>query len=105
MTTSIPPALIFLIGALLIPLLRGKIRSIFLLLIPVLGLVNLYFLPDGESVVLHLFDQNLTLVRVDALSRFFGILFHIAALVALIYSLHVKSTLEQMTANRPAERR
>ena len=36
-----PPALIFIVGALLIPLLPKGVKQIYILLLPVAGLINL----------------------------------------------------------------
>ena len=101
---GVPPAVIFLVGALLIPLFRGKARSIYLLALPVVGAVNLLFLHPGANwALVKVFGYDLTLVRfdggeVDRMSFLFGVLFHLATFIGLIFALHVKDTLQHVAA-------
>ena len=44
---SVPPVLIFLVGALVVALPRGHVRRVVLLLIPVIGAINLLGLEEG----------------------------------------------------------
>ncbi|MFC1665596.1 Na(+)/H(+) antiporter subunit D [Pseudomonadota bacterium] len=88
--TSLPPFIIFFIGALLVPFTpRGWPRYILLLLIPILGALNVAGLSDGTMTHIAAFDYQLILVRADRLSLLFGYLFHIAAFIGIIYSLHL----------------
>ena len=48
MIEPIPPAFLFLFGACLIPLLKGKIKQGYLLLVPVLALIDLLLLQPGS---------------------------------------------------------
>jgi multicomponent Na+:H+ antiporter subunit D len=98
MTAEFPPALIMILGALLVPLLRGRLRSAYLLALPIASFGYLLSLPDGVSAPLGLFGYELTLVRIDALSLLFGYLFHLAALIGLIYALRVRGAAEQCAA-------
>jgi len=98
MIGSLPPALPFLAGAAIAPLLPRRIRGVFLLALPVLGLWNLLSLPDGPVLETELFGTTLTLVRVDRLSVMFGILFHVGAFVATVFALHVRDRLQHATA-------
>ena len=41
---------------------------------------------------------NLTIVKVDKLSILFGYLFHIAAFFGIIYALHVRDTVQQVSS-------
>ena len=98
--SSLPPGAILIVGALLAPLLRGGWRASYLVALPVFGLFRLFFLTD-EGVDVPFFDQTLTLVRVlgeEDLSRFFGILFHLAAIVGSLYAWHVRNPLEQVSS-------
>lgn len=93
--SNLPPALIIVVGALLIPILRGKLRSTYMLLLPVVGFWNLLQLPEGNSWDLSLFGQTLSLLRVDSLSFLFGVLFHLGAFAAILYSFHIRDGVEQ----------
>jgi multicomponent Na+:H+ antiporter subunit D len=91
MINTMPPAVIFIIGALFIPLFKGKLKSIYLLLLPVIGFINLLNIPEGTHWVVSFLDYNIIFGKVDKLSLFFGYIYHLITLIALIYSLHVKN--------------
>ena len=92
MPSSIPPFLIFFLGALLVPFLRDapRLRAVWLILIPVVGALNVWGLQEGFEVQYQLLGYTLTPVRADRLSLLFGYLFHLGAFIAIIYSLHLK---------------
>jgi multicomponent Na+:H+ antiporter subunit D len=98
MIAEVAPGLILILGAGLLPLLRGIARGAWMLALPVVGFAVLLALPDGGHMPVALFGQQLELLRVDALSRVFGYIFLIAAFLAGIYSLHVKGALEPTAA-------
>ncbi|GAB3373915.1 Na(+)/H(+) antiporter subunit D [Spongiibacter taiwanensis] len=93
--TDLPPFLLFYLGGLLAALSRGKLRAGLMLATIALSALNLWMLPDGFSVQAELMGMALEPVRLDNLNFLFGYLFHIAALIGVIYSLHVKDTLQQ----------
>lgn len=95
--TSAAPFLIFFAGALLVGVTRGIARSVVLVALPVLGALNLYVMGEGIYLQLPLLNYELTLVRADKLSMLFGYLFHLAAFLAIIFSLHVKDTVQQVS--------
>lgn len=95
---NIHPALPLLLASLLLPFLTRRWRGVVLVVAPLLGLWNLIGFELGETMSFHFAGYDLDCLRFDKLSRLFGILFHIAALVIGIYSLHVKSRLEHFTA-------
>jgi len=95
--TSIAPFLIFFLGAALALVTGGILRSAIMLAVPLLGGLNLLLLADGNAAQIHLFDYTLTLVRVDKLSFLFGILFHLAAFLAILFSLHVKDRMQNVS--------
>ena len=82
------PGIVLVLGALLLPVLKGNLRKAALLALPVLSFVHLMGLPDDYTLNVALFGLNLELVRVDKLSMVWGIVFHIAALLSAIYALH-----------------
>jgi len=98
MIGDLPPASILILGALLVPLLRGRVRQAFLLLLPVLGLVHLWSLPDETSWKITCFTWELELVRIDKLSRLFGYVFHVAAFLGLLFTLNVRETMQHVAA-------
>ncbi|MEC4668408.1 MAG: Na(+)/H(+) antiporter subunit D [Nitrospirota bacterium] len=96
MNGSVPPFAIFFAGALLVPLCRGWLRSALLLLIPLLSALQLWGMEEGVSWSISILTYTLTLSRVDTLSLLFGYLFLLAALLAIIFSLHVRDTGQQV---------
>jgi multicomponent Na+:H+ antiporter subunit D len=96
MTDPVPPVIIFVVGALLVPFIKGRWKSAFLLAIPVVGLINLISIGEGTHWVVGFLDYRLVFGRVDKLSLLFGYIFHIIAFIAILYSLHVKDNLQHM---------
>lgn len=93
---NLPPFIPFFLTALLLLWLPQRARYLVLLL-PVWGGLNLWFSAQhGSWFSLDLVGFTLELMRVDKLSLLFGYLFHIAALLALIFSLHVKDRIQQI---------
>ena len=90
MTAELHPAAILVCGAFLVPLLRGRVRQAYLLLLPVISFVYLLRIPHGEYLHATLLGVELTGVRIDRLSLIFGYLFHIAAFIGLIFALREK---------------
>jgi len=94
----LPPAWIMIVGALLLPLIRGRMRQSVMLALPILSLIHIANLPLGEHLQWSIFDYTLTLARVDKLSLVFGYIFHLAAILGVIYSFHVKDPVQQVCA-------
>ncbi len=95
--TSIAPFVIFLIGAIIVSVTRGHVRSAVLVATPVIGALNLLSFSSGYSVHFELFEFTATPVRVDKLSLLFGYLFHLAAFIGAIFSLHVKDRVQHVS--------
>ena len=95
---SLPPGIIILMGALALPLLPRSARAIGALALPALSLAQLLFLSEGVSPGIELAGLSLLRVRVDPLSLAFGYIFHIAAFIAALYALHVRDTIQHVTA-------
>ncbi|AOS97908.1 Na(+)/H(+) antiporter subunit A [Microbulbifer aggregans] len=91
----IPPFIVFFIAAVLVLVLRGWPRAVASILIPLVSLANLWGTPSGEYATISLMQFELVFFSVDRLSLLFGYLFHVAALIAVVYSLHVRDTLQQ----------
>ena len=99
MTSSIPPAFVFLAGAIAISLLPARLRQLLLLAIPLVGGLNLWAIWNGANGLdIGLFDARLSLLRVDSLSFLFGLLFHVAAFLGAVFALHVRDRLQQVGA-------
>ena len=95
---ELPPFVPFFIGALLAGVTRGRLRAAILLATPVLGGIHLLSIDTGVIWQMQFLDYTLTPYRVDRLSLLFGYLFHIAAFLGVLYALHVRDTLQQVSA-------
>ena len=92
-TTDLPPFVPFFIAALLALITRGRTRNLILLATPVLAGMHLWLdVSPGIVSTVPMLDYELVLMRADRLSLLFGYLFHIAAFIAAIFSLHVRDT-------------
>jgi multicomponent Na+:H+ antiporter subunit D len=93
---SVAPFLIFFAAAAVAAVTRGWLRSVVLLAAPIVGAVNLYLMPGDASLQIPLLDFRLELLRVDRLSQLFGYLFHLAAFLGIVFSLHVRARTEHV---------
>ena len=95
---ELPPFVPFFIAAALAAVTRGWTRHIILLLTPILGGLHLLNVPEGIYWQTTLMGYELTPYKVDGLSLIFGYAFHIASLIAILYALHVKDTVQQVAS-------
>jgi multicomponent Na+:H+ antiporter subunit D len=95
---SVAPFLIFFAGALLAALTNGHLRRAIMLATPVVGAVNLWFLDPATTISFTLLGREVVLLSIDRLSLLFGWLFHIAAFIAVIYSLHMQDRMQHVAA-------
>lgn len=98
MIKPVPPAAIFITGAFLIPILKGRLKSAYLLLLPVLGFINLINIPEGVHWTVGFLDYELVLGKVDRLSMVFAYIFHIMSFISILYALHVKEDSQHIAA-------
>jgi len=96
MINPIPPAFVFIFGALVISVLKGNLRRGVMLLLPVLAFIDLLQLPAGDSWVVSFLGQELVLARIDRLSLIFGYIFILIGFITTIYAFHVEETLHNM---------
>jgi len=93
---ELPPFVPFYIGAFIALVSRGTLRAAIMLAIPVLSAIHLWMVPEGVYLQFAFLDYQLIPYRVDKLSLMFGYVFHIAAFIAIVYSLHVRDTVQQV---------
>ncbi|MDH4162622.1 MAG: Na(+)/H(+) antiporter subunit D [Nitrospirota bacterium] len=98
MINAFSPALLFLLGALFIPLFKGRLRNAYLLLLPLAGFALLLSMQEGAQGVLSFLEYQLVLVKVDRLSRFFGYIYLLITAIALVYAFHVKESSHHMAS-------
>jgi multicomponent Na+:H+ antiporter subunit D len=95
----IHPSLIFLIGAVLLPLVPQAARKGWLLLVPILAFARIVTMNSGTFGEIH-FTKEITLTfgRVDRLSQVFGYIMGLMAIIGTLYGLHVKRAAEHIAA-------
>ena len=98
MINSIPPAAIFIVGALFVPLIRGRLKPAFMLLLPVVAFATLLKMPEGNYWIVNVLDYNLIFGRVDRLSMVFGYIFTIISFIAILFALKVEDDLQHVSA-------
>jgi len=96
--SNFPLAIIYIIGAVLLPVLPRRIRSAFCLIVSVAAFVFLINLETGASLTFPFLNYELVVSRVDRLSLAFGYVFVIMGFLGGVYGYHVKDTLQQVTA-------
>lgn len=93
--TEMAPFVIFFVAALLAAVTHGWLRGAIMLAAPILGAINLWMTPEGSYWAVSLLDFELNILRVDRLAILFGYLFHLAAFIAIVYSLHLRDRMQQ----------
>ena len=92
------PSTFYLIGGLLIPLLKGRVRQGYMLLIALLAFIATLYMPHGTYGIYEFLSWELTFGNVDKLSKVFAYIFSIMGVIGVIYSIHVKNDGEQLAA-------
>ena len=96
MIDCINPAIIMMLGGLLAPLFKGRWQSAWLLAVPVISLLDLLILGHGEFGQLQVFGLELVTTRIDHFSFIWALIFHVAAFLAMLYSLHVRDNMQHV---------
>ncbi len=94
----IPPAFILLAGALMLPVLPQKTRSYAFIFFSLASLILILTMKDGAILTVSTMNYQLIILKMDALSRVFGIIFAFIATAGGIYSFHIKETGQQCAA-------
>ncbi len=98
MIASLHPILLFFAGALLLWVLPLRGRQALILLVPAAAFATITQLPHGTFYGYELFGFDLTLLRVDKLSKAFGYIFTINAFACFLFALHLKNRYEHTAA-------
>ncbi len=99
MIDMFPVAFLFFLGAAVLPILKnGNLRAAILLVVPVIALLSVWSLPEGNLWTVSFLGFDLDFVRVDKLSRIFALIFCIAAFLGNLYAWHVRDLIQQVAA-------
>lgn len=94
---AIPPGLLLALGGLLIPVLRGRVRDLFIMVLPLAVLAYIWYLPEGVLVTGSFLGLTIEPLEVDALSRLFATVFTIMAFVGALYAFR-QSRVQELAA-------
>lgn len=95
MIAELSPGLILIAGSAAIPLLRGAARSVWVVVLPLIGLAWLIGLPEGTHGQIEMLGYSLTLVRIDRWSLLFGYIFMLAAALSALFTLYDRGAVTQ----------
>lgn len=84
------PALIFFIGAMLVPLVKGRTQKALIVLVPLAALAGTLFTRAGVEWAFPFPGLALTLFHADRLSLFVERIFLLSGLLIILYSLQVE---------------
>jgi multicomponent Na+:H+ antiporter subunit D len=99
MTISVlHPSLALLLGALLLPLVKPGMRPLLVLGAPLVALVLIWIIPEGNPYSLAFMGYQLVPMRADTLSRLFATIFGIMALGGGLFALRSAKLLELVAA-------
>ncbi len=90
------PAIIMMVGALLIPMLReGLGKNLYMVALPLVSLFNMLHLPHESLFTLSFLGFDIQPARVDNLALVFATIFHIAAALGMCFSFASRSNVER----------
>ena len=92
---ELPTAVIFFVGAALLGLLPQRAHGAVMLGVPLVALAHVATLEVGATLPATFFGFDVEVVRADALSRAFGVVFALAAFLAGLYGLRLMRTGER----------
>jgi multicomponent Na+:H+ antiporter subunit D len=98
MMSELHPAILFLVGALLVPLIPGRAKNWYVIALPAAVFYIITQLEPGVSWQVHFYSVDLTFLRVDRLSKIFGYIFTLNAFAAFIYAFYLKDNSQHVSA-------
>ncbi len=98
MIGNLPPAALLIAGAVLVPLLKGRSRNVFTILLPAAAFFFIAQLEPGTGWQVRFLSYDLTLLRVDKLSKIFGYIFTLNAFAAFLYAYYLKDASQHIAA-------
>ena len=88
------PGLVLIAGGLLLGIVRGKLRPVLVLALPLVCLYFIWRLPDGLGPRIDFLGFELAPLAPDKLSRLFATIFGIMAFAGGLFALNQKNVLE-----------
>ena len=94
----IHPGLLLILGAWVLPLLRGSVKRVVMIALPATALIICWQTTPGTHGVVNILGQELMFGRVDGLSLIFSYVFSLMALLGMVFALHVQDDSQHVAA-------
>lgn len=91
------PALVLILGGLLMLVVNNKLRISISLLAPITAMLVFFSLPSELITSYELFGYLLTPILLDSLSWIFTLIFILASFIVGLYSMHTNNRIEQVS--------
>ena len=98
MSLLFPPAWILLAGSILVPYFKGEARNWTMIVLMVLTLGFIMSLEPGTYWHVQFFGFELTLLRVDKLSKLFGTIFTLYGFATTVYSFYLRDSQQHVAS-------
>ena len=92
------PGLLLILGAWVLPFLKGQVKRLAMLLLPAAALAACLSMSPGIYGEASFLGQDLVFGRVDSLSLIFSYVFSLMALLGMVYALHVEDDCQHVAA-------
>lgn len=92
------PGLVLILGAWVLPFLRGRSKRVAMLALPAAALVDCLLMTPGTHGVLSFLGQDLVFGRVDGTSLVFSYVFSLMACLGMLFALHVEDDSQHIAA-------
>jgi len=92
------PGFVLILGAWLVPLLKGRAKRLAMLLLPASAFLLCILQKPGIYGVVRFLGQDLVFGRVDQLSLVFSYVFSLLAFIGMVFALHVDDDAQHVTA-------
>ncbi|MGB7218607.1 MAG: Na(+)/H(+) antiporter subunit D [Vicinamibacterales bacterium] len=94
----IHPGLVLIVGAWVLPFLKGTLKKAVMVLLPAIALGLCLRMSPGTYGTVQFLGQQLVFGRVDRLSLVFSYVFALLTLIGMIYALHVDDDAQHVVA-------
>ena len=98
MISTLPPGLILILGAFLLPFAGRMFRPVLILVLPLVALWLVWQVGDGPALIVPFLDYELIPLQGDRLSRLFATIFTIMAFAGGLFALNQKKIVELTAA-------
>ena len=98
MDSWVHPALLYILGAFLIPFLPGRFKQVYLLALPAYAFYTVLQMTPGVYGSFEYLGFEIVLGRVDKLSLVFAHVFTLMSFLGFLYGLHLKDDSQHMAA-------